>query len=358
MRRRALAALLGIALPTACTIVTGLHVPPPPAEPPPPTDPCQHAAFPSQPMGADQPGDREIVVAARTFDLGLAEDKPVIGFDLDRTCTCGSDGGTGESCATANRHCDDEQGRDNATRVLFQQLQVLNADIEGSLNSNVANGLSTLVVRVQRYNGQENDSEVIVSVFGSSGLRKMLDDGGTAVSPAAFDGGDAWSVNRLQLAPPVEQYVSSQARPGYVSGHTLVVPRFSASLPLRGGVSVDLAEAVFVATIDPSGTTLTEGTLAGRWPVEDALRVCGEFSPPDGTDRPICDNGAFDTLVKPAICGEADLTAAVGAAPSAPCDALSFAIAFTTVPAALGAIVDLPLIPSRCKDASIFRCGP
>jgi hypothetical protein len=361
MKRRALAALLGIALLTACTIVTGLHTPEPGPQPP-PADPCQHALYPSTPLRAAEPGEKEIVVAVRKFDLGLAEKAPAVGFDLDRTCTtCGGDGGIGETCAPRDptiQHCDDEQGRDNAARTLFQQLQVLKVDIEASLNANVESGLSTLLLRVQKYNGVENDSDILVSIFGSSGLRQELDDGGTLYSAAAFDGGDSWSVSRSQLLPSVDPYVSTQARQGYVSGRTLVVPHASVSIPLREGVSVDLTEAVIVATIDPSGTTITGGTIAGRWPVADALHVCGEFSVPDGTDRPICDDPAFDSVVKPHICGEADLTAEAGAPASTPCDALSIAFAFTTVPALLGEIIDRPLGAPRCQDASIFHCGP
>src|SRR5262249_17734341 len=158
--------------------------------------------------------------------------------------------------------------------------------------------------RVLRYNGRENDPDVFVSIFGSSGLRP--DDGGTTFSPAAFDGGDRWSLNDRQLAHLDDPYISTQARPGYVSGRQLGVPGASVSIPLREGVSVDLTEVVIVANIDPSGTTITGGTVAGRWPVEDALHVCGEFSMPGGNDLPICEvQSLFDGLVKSNICDEA-----------------------------------------------------
>jgi hypothetical protein len=308
-------------------------------------------------VAADNSEDREIVVAVRRFDLGLAAQSPVLGFDLDGVCTCGGDGGTiGESCATTDRHCDDEQGRDNVTQLLFRHLRDLDVDIEGSLNANVEQGISTIVLHVQHYNGLENDPDVLVSVFGSSGIRQALGDGGRSFTAPTFKGDDKWSVNTSQLAPPFDRYVSSQARGGYVAGRTLVA-HASASIPIREGVSVDLNDAVVVAKLDASGTTVTEGTIAGRWPIESALHVCGEFPIPGG-DHEICDDPLFDKLVRPNICAAADLAATPGAPQSARCDALSIAIAFTTVPSLLGPLISDPLSPAHCQDPSLFRCAP
>jgi hypothetical protein len=358
MRREGFAVVVGMLFATACTIVTGLHTPPPepPPAPPPPTDPCHHATFPTQPLGGNEPGDREIVVAIRTFDFGVADGAPLPGFDIDQTCTCAADGGVGESCVTANRHCDDPEGRDNVTQLILKRLQVVGPDIEERMNANFTYGINTLLLRVQRYNGLENDSDVIVSMMASDGLQRTLADGGTAYDVPSFDGGDRWSVKVSQLVPPYDQYISRQAGAGYVSGRTLVFHQPSITLPLREGAGLNLSDVVLVGTIDPSGTTITSGTLAARWPLEAALQLAGEFAVPDGSGRPLCEDSLFDTLVKPLICPEADLTESASAPPASPCNALSFAVAFTAAPAGFGAIIDRALSPPLCHDPSVFRC--
>jgi hypothetical protein len=295
------------------------------------------------------------VVAVRRFELGLDAGAPTIGFDLDGVCTtCEREGGAGESCATTSQHCDDDQGRDNTTQTLFRDIQTFGVDIEANLNANVQAGFSTFVIRVQNYNGLQDDPDVFVSVFGSSGLRHPLDDGGVTYSAPAFDGGDRWSVARDQLAQGLrDKYISAQGRGGYVAGHTLVVPQATASVPLREGVSANLQAIVLVATIDPTGTTITDGTLGGRWPVGDALTVIGELPVPASPDQPLCGNPVLFGQVKQAICSAADLTVDGGAST---CDALSLALAFTTSPALLGDILDLTPMPARCRDPSTFQC--
>jgi hypothetical protein len=357
-RRRALVALLGIALPTACTIVNGLHVPPPkpPAEEA--GDTCNHAGLPPPKQDAgDRTGPSDIVVAVNRFDLGLDAGAPVIGFDLDGVCTiCNGDGGGGrESCATTTAHCDDSQGRDNATQALFRGLQAFGVDIGSSLNANIQSGISTVLIRVKNYNGLPDDPEVFVSIFGSPGLRQKLDDGGVSFTPPAFDGSDRWSLNQQELAPDVDdKYVSVNAVEGYVVDRQLVASLKTASLPLRAGVAVDLQQLVLVATIDPSVPTITGGTFAARWLAVDALKAAGESSVPNDLETPLCNSTLFEQIIRPAICPAADL--AIGGGPSAPCDALSVAFAFGSGPALLGEILQLPLIPSRCTDAGVFHC--
>ncbi len=149
---------------------------------------CQEATYPSPPGGTDDGTSvPSIVVAVHTVNLGDMGTIP--GYDLDNTCTCTDD--AGPTCAGRSNqqglYCDAPGGVDNQFAKIIQliELPLGTASFSSSAFSAKANeGMWTLLVQIDGYNGAKDDPAVSVSLFPCPGL---------GVTPK-WDGTDSWAV--------------------------------------------------------------------------------------------------------------------------------------------------------------------
>lgn len=362
----AAASCAAIASPLACSVMNGLHVPPPDAGPivepeagadADDADPCEHAKVPEPPTRFAAGDDSELLVVVRSFDFGLDAGTTAIttGYDIDGVCTCHPHP---ESCQTKDKHCDDPNGRDNALAGFLAQLKNLQGyDAQGDLNKRIEQGSDGLLIRVQRYNGQPDDSDVLVSVYASGGTKNALPDGGFEPVPPTFTKADHWTVDTSDLLGPPSALFSRNTATGYVSKGQLVV-HLDAHVRLLQEQFTTFKQAIVTARVTQTadGPTITDGIFAGRWPSSEMLYALSLVQDPT-SGNPFCETPGFDTLIKGVICPGADV--AVDPAvdlTGAPCDAISMGVAFKAVPASFGDPITIDPGDARCQDAGQIRC--
>jgi len=323
-------------------------------------DTCDHAEPPARPGGDDpsDAGDIEFVVALSSVDFG--GDGGVVGFDLDRTCTCPGP----ESCVPqsgSSPHCDDTRGRDNSGGALIQQFSALTTALDPTkLTQHIGQGLYSLLLRVRSYNGTPNDSQVSVAAFSSNGTLP-LDDGGANPIPK-HDGNDQWGLDPTSLVGTPPPYVAAyEDDAAYVSGGVLVA---NVSFPFSIGTSfganflrLDGAYLVGAITKTPTGYALA-GVVTGRWDTRNLLTGMQGIKDPFNPGQFLCGNDATYLAFKAAICGAADI-ASEGSSDNtgAPCNALSLALGFQAEPAELGGILAAGVRPTPCGTTYSDKCG-
>lgn len=308
--------------------------------------------FPPPPPAMDDPsdaGDQTFVVALHTLNVGIGDAGVAgLGYDLDDVYTC-CDGGP-ESCkaaVTGATHCDTSGGRDDSSGLLLGGLAKVDSTAfnTGSINQNLEQGVYSVLVQVQHYNGTPNDTSVAVSIFASTGV---VGDAG-----AAWDGGDIWTVNSAfavnDSGPPLPNHFDPNA---YVSDGTLVM---QVDFPLAlgttstGGLDVNLTAGHITASVISAGNgtyALRDGQIVGRWNAGDILTAVQSLRILGGT---VCPGSMAYSLVKSQICQYADImTDPTKDMTGATCDALSLGMGYTADPAILGPIVPGTTHPSLC----------
>ncbi len=346
---------------------------------------CGHATWPSPPTTSDPgPDVVDLVVAIRSVDFGEGnlDDGPTVGYDLDQRCTCQ---GQAPSClepAWATKdHCDGPAGRDNAVAQLFGTIGVFNTDMSSEVwTAQIESGDWSLLLRVQSYNGKANDEQVVVAVYPSPGLDEDPCNGPDPVP--AWDGTDRWPVSATALTGGGSavggsggcggdsqhgydvddpRYVDSNA---YVTDWVVVAGLPEVALILDTGFShtvVKLTAGFITGRLehDPSADrwALHDGLLVGRWKMVDFFQMLSNLVTTGGV--PLCtDNPAYAPL-KATACPYVDIVSSLGA-PTTPCDAISFGLAFEAMPARIGAVdpsapPQTPCAPAQ--DPSNDECG-
>lgn len=316
-------------------------------------DPCSSVGTPLRNANApSSPSDAVTFTAALYtvdfgFDGGVGEN---YGLNLDKVCTCPDK----DSCVRtgdAGPACDGKNGVDQGGRAIIRLAETAGIVSESQLNTALVNGTSGALVRVDQWNGTNEDATVIVSVFSSLGY---FNDAG---SPPAWDGNDKWSVERGSviggdLTKP--QATTSQA---YVSGGTLVAtldfPLTISSGAGNSPVTIDLTGGYIVASIgkDAGGRYKLTGTLAGRWATKTLLTSLQIF--PDtltGTGYLCGDDVAYQAL-KGSVCKAADINRAQANDQGGfDCDAVAIGLHFIAREAELGELLS--------REAGVGACGP
>ena len=345
----------------ATTTVAG----PPDVRPP---DPCQHARWPDRPdasdLGVNVP---PIVVAIRTINMdarppadGGVDASAAVGLDLDYACTCPGQ----ESCvirddASQIDTCDNPNGVDPVANKI-----VLNT-IGGPAATQVI-GSNNWVFRISNYNGLPDDPQVTVEVFLSLGTPP--NDAGVHPSPS-FDGGDVWQEWTLGVAGTLSLFSDEVAyvhdgvlvaMPGDGSGMTPFLYDLveDAGLPLGNGdplflVISDLVVTATLAQASDGSYSLLDGRAGGRLATDGPQGLLMTFE-----RFGICPGSAVYGDIQSLICNRRDIASShLRDNAGVPCDALSFAAAFTATPARLGAPVDLAF-PSICPgdDGGALAC--
>jgi hypothetical protein len=210
------------------------------------------------------------------------------------------------------------------------------------------------LLKVTKYNGRANDSEVFVGLIASPGIFDTTGCSGIAGTkgpyPPTWKGCDLFALDESSVLPSTTEPLSYL--PAYVTDHVLVVPPSAKSAVfIVGNTSLVVSGAVIAVRltavdaelqpIEPPpdvGTVFhMEGTAAGRVSTADALRAIakGQATTDGG---PLCGFPTFYNSVKSSfVCPSADITTnAANDFKGVACDALSLAAAFTADAVQLG----------------------
>jgi hypothetical protein len=360
-------AMITFATALSCTVMNGLHVPLPdaavaeveagPDAAPDTSDPCVHAR-PPLPNQTDFGGaEGEILVAVRSFGFAAEAGAPTtIGFDVDNSCTCGSGK---ETCVSGEKHCDDVNGRDNTLASLLGQLKRAQGyDFEADINKRLDAGSEGILIRVQRYNGRADDSDVTVSIYGSAGTGVSDGDGGILRVAPQWTKDDPWVLDEGDLLGDFDSHFSRNiASSAYVADSTLVAT-ITPHIRLLAGAYTTLKGTVFTGKIvqTPDGPTIVGGTFGARWPTTEILTSLSLVADPN-TGILFCETPGFDSLAKSFICPAAD----VAIDPSldntgSPCNAISVGIDYTAAPAGFGTHTLVSPDVAGCQDAGPIVC--
>jgi hypothetical protein len=326
-------------------------------------------ALPPPPPTKDDPsdgGDLEIVLAIRTFDLGLRPDggaPPLIGYDLDGLCTCP---GLADCvpAASGGSACDEPGGRDNAGGALLRQFYTLSGGSffsQDTLNAQIAAGLSTLLVRIRQYNGTPEDTQVELSVYVSDGT-PPLSDGGAPATPS-WTGQDAWIVDGTSVfganGPPIVPISFDES--AYVTGGVLVGALADFFVPLQVDSSdlmvLELRGGIVTGALASAsgGWSLSNGVIDGRLAATSLLAEFAHVHDPSTPSAYLCPASPSYADLKGLICPALDITADPAAQHTATCDALSLGIGFTAQSAQFGPVQTVPR-PTTCPDGGPDHC--
>lgn len=330
---------------------------------------CHSAVWPDRPPSDDNDGGGNftVVAAFNTIDIGLSAAPeagvPPYGYDLDGVCTCPGP----PSCQQikgATESCDDDAGRDHTAIELFSTLRSAASTGTAQIDEGLSAGQYSLLLVINGYNGQPDDSHVVVDFYVSNGLERD-EDGGIPVPQ--FNGQDRWTIDPSTINGTMPIFEDDTA---YVSGG-LVVAKLPGQVPIvfgdrsfLGGARMFLSGTIVVGSLSPYqleseagtafGYALTKGTIAGRWPTSSLLATLATI--PDTTTKDggyLCGNSFAYTLIKEAVCYSADISQSElndNQQPSlAPCDAVSVGLQFTAVPAQLGSVLAEPPAPAGCE---------
>jgi hypothetical protein len=320
--------------------------------------PCMPAIPPPAPTTDDDAsGDADIIFAIRTADFGLQLSDPV-GFDLDQVCTCpGPSSCVVPSTATDGEACDHPNGRDNATGPLIEKLGSVEKYLgQDELNADIDAGHFSFLVLIRNYNGQANDSNVMLEFFNSPGLE-------SDAAPPSWDGNDYWTVYSDNVlagnddATYVSTFIDYNA---YVTHYTLV-GQLPQNLVLRitpdtgGNMNyIELPTPSSVFSIDLNELT---GMFAARVPTSQFLfniRVLQD----DNNGQFLCGTDLIFAGARLLVCPAQDIMALPKYdRTGARCDALSAAIAFTGVAAHLGSRASPVQVEASCPPGWNPTCA-
>jgi hypothetical protein len=337
---------------------------------------CIHSTPPAPPAKDDPSTDNlDFVIAANFMRVvvGGAAMHPASpsGFDLDGVCTCpGPPSCTGNVTKTV---CDLDGGSDDVGGLVFGNYATLDPSgfSDMGISTGMAAGANGLVYRVKNYNGQPNDTQVSVIAYQSSGIRDV--EGGV-VAPV-LDGTDVWTVapNSLLGGDSVDGGATCEGNDSicvpvffdtnaYVSNGVVVAhvdhPLFLGFTVSR--IQMQLKESVVVLPLVKSGSSfhVDEGRISGRWCTTDFLTSLQSLGDPlDPSNAGLCgDSGTYQNL-KSGVCAAADMTSDkskdnTGAA----CDSFSMQVAFTAVPAHIGAIFAQTKLRQPCGTTYSDSC--
>jgi hypothetical protein len=256
---------------------------------------------------------------------------------------------------------DGELCRDNA---LGRAQSLFAADLgldENGINCNLWRGSYNVVLELSGYNGAEDDSDVRVDVYMSTGLEQLpswqcpMDD--APHSQLRWNTAASWSIDQTELngaaavsgGLPGSQIADPHAyvRGGYVVASFPAVQelRLIGRDPKQRGLVLEIAGSTWTGRIvqaQAGGMRIEDGLIAGRQRVDDVtqtLRWLGH-----------CDGDGYDRAVA-AIHEQADVSASPDAADSSQtCDALSFGLAFEAAQVTVGAMVERPANVECCPS--------
>lgn len=311
---------------------------------------------------------------------------PPVGFNLDHLCTCGED--KTPSCVLPDAGatpsapiCDGDGGTDDGLASFFNTLALAIPEFkEDFAGERIADGIFTVFLEVNNWNGQPEDPQVLVRIRMSPGF----DRDATGRKKPSFDGTDVWEVDPTSIVDGNLNLGKDCRAPttggvdicsatiadshAFVTGGRLIAHPTNISLttPLVlqssvGRITVDLTNTILDAVIAPNGPGLWKmtGEINGRWPVGSVLNTIANIENPfatGGAKTAICESAtgvpsAYSTL-KAGVCVGLDLAASpsLDSNPLAPCAAVSSSLSFVASTATAGHIVTNPPDSANCVD--------
>ncbi|MFO0669498.1 MAG: hypothetical protein U0235_07720 [Polyangiaceae bacterium] len=299
---------------------------------------------------------------------------PNVGFDLDQKRTCIDDTGQstgsaqcpgdasgcawGASCKNPNlkTNCDSPGGVDNSFGL------VANATFLGAIpgvNPNdvlptaaLANGSRNVLMRIVGYDGEADDDDVKIQIFGSTGLATTT----RALPDTGVDGGPIWDrrSRREWYIDPVTVHDGSRVpnviADAYVHNYVLVGRAASFPMPLGATGVLSLEDVRIAGELRRSDDSwsIVKGRIGGHIRLRPLLATIYSLSIASaGQLRQICHSDFVDAIHQHA-CELADLSSDGGEG----CDAISFGAAFAAVPAILGDKRAVSFANNPC-DASV-----
>jgi hypothetical protein len=218
------------------------------------------------------------------------------------------------------------------------------------------------LVWLSSYNGQADDSEVVLSTVTSTGIVTDADAG--TRSPPKWDGTDEWSVDPMSVVgSPVVNESGYHYTPtvtttaAYVTNYTLVAS--VSGVPVGLGVgTITLSHAYLVAHITPLpgvGYRL-DGQLAGRMTTRSILGLLAAFRDPLDHTQYLCGSDPTFQAFRMSFCDSADIMFdPMADKTDASCDALSVALGFVAISARFGAEYPQDTFIAGC-DGGIQDC--
>jgi hypothetical protein len=336
---------------------------------------CMHATAPSPPA-TDDPStgpNVDFVVAASYFRVvtGAEAKSPrsPSGLDLDGVCTC--PGAPTCNSPTSKGVCDLDGGADDNGGVLFAQYASVDPTgfSDMGLSTGVTTGNNGLLYRVKGYNGKPNDTSVTLIAYESSG---SYDSDGGVVAPK-LDGNDVWSIAPSSLlgGDSVDGGASCEGNDticipvffdtkAYVVNGTLVA---HLDHPFFIGFAVSriqslLSDSVLIAPLVASGQgfKIDDGTISGRWSTTKFLTALQAVTDPLGGGALCGDSGTYQDL-KNGVCTAADVMVDPGKDNmGVACDAFSFQVSFSAVPAHLGPVAPRGKLRAPCGTTYEDHC--
>jgi len=331
-------------------------------------DPCEHVAPPPRPEAGATGANERLVFALSHLAL-VAGNADRIGFDLDGVCTCETRPGTarnGASSCVPRRPeqvpCDGPGGRDNGAAALFARLvpDRAEAGVDVGFDLSVSEGVETLLVELDEYEGGQDDPSVLVAVYDSPGLDPPAPcDGGTVGDGGVngsgkpkpgWGGCDAWRVSETSLLGGRPRTFTRNA---WVRGGELVAKLDVVAIRL-GRSELLLYDAVLSARMErgPGLPRLVQGAIAGRALAPDLLRTFGEQ---EIGGKPLCNDVLTYGAFRAAACNSLDLGSDRDA--SASCDSISFSVEIEAKLAQRGSSAPPADGGARCGDLrDLARC--
>lgn len=391
------ATTLAVASAASCSIANGLVLPPKGVDAsavdqsvsetsspaPDADDGCEHARVPKPTPGApDGPENLDLLFAFRSVDFGSGK----VGLDLDNVCTC-TNGAQGSCKVTSSAPaCDENGGRDNALgRILSTIKGTAHYDIEERINELIDRGKSGLLVRVQGWNGQPDDSLVQVSFYpsrgvctppaiaadagdaGDAGDASDAGDSGDAAEagdadpfydptlprcvPPTFDASDEWAYDPTQLLGDPSRVISKLTATNAYVTNGMLVAEVAGRMPLAT-LDLILQAGVVMGRIGANPPSLSGGIIAGRWKLEDAFQALRRLSVGDA-GLPLCQSPAYQ-IGESTICSLADIMALPSDDDSGvACNAISVGVAFEAAPASFGPPIIIDTVGGDCPNAGL-----
>lgn len=324
--------------------------------------PARVPARPPGPATASGKG-KTLWLAVRRYTYGLTDATGAVsstawiryGYDLDEVCT--SERESIENTNTCLRPAgakqdsliDGDQCRDNNFGRNIGALLSALADAEKSLNTLVASGSTTWILRIDDVDPEADDA------FAPGALYRSSDDRTT--TPPVWDGNDARGVQSDSLLDGVDVSRAVLSFPrGYVAGGVWVsgdpAPlKVIAPISSVGFFPLNLQSALLTLELDASRSSGAHGLLVGALPateIEPMWREIADFAY-------VCPGTSLydDTLATLRATPDLVLGAPKLQDLSRTCDATSTAVGFEVTPIKPVTRVVAPLTPRkpRCADA-------
>jgi hypothetical protein len=327
---------------------------------------CPLAKAPVRPAGVDDGDDvGPLVFGLKDVILNQDGDRwRSTGYDLDNLCTLPGEDPDHECipiAPTAAIQIDGMNGIDNAFgHEFYPIIQAAFPDLERISRESAEMGRGAVLVTIEGWNGEPNDSRVDVrmatTVDGSPsggatlppGVVLVADElhaGGKPLPPPVWDGDD-W------LWARADSYVMGDLeRPrirddnAYVTNGTIVfhLPE-RATITFQGveqALQASLTGAVVTARISPDRSRLDPVVFSGRWALNDILDTAASIG--------VCPTSAEYMFISNQLDRVVDVRANPGSGGAGvECDAMSVGVTFVGYPARFAGLIDTPPLPNLC----------